>query len=124
MLDNLRQTLAQYANREIDIGAFEDWVVSHLQPIFDSGDQESIDIANTLDARFIELGESLITEDEFFNEVQAMQPPSRNVEETVVLQTHQGGVIVTHITHVSGSLTVESDAPNQPLRPVWVPAQA
>lgn len=75
MIDSLRTALNQYVNREIDLGAFEDWVISHLQAILDSHDQPSIDIAQNLDARFIELGEDLITEDEFFNEAQSLLPP-------------------------------------------------
>jgi hypothetical protein len=82
MEPNLRAALNQYANREIDLAAFEDWLVSHLQLILDSHDSDSIDIANNLDARFIELGEGLIAEQELFNTAQALLPPAQTLPVT------------------------------------------
>lgn len=113
MIEDLRKTLAQYAHREIDLDALEDWVVSHLQVILDSHDQESIGIANALDTRFVELGEGLISEDEFFNEAQALLP-----DETVVLPVPQ----VVSVASVSGSVTVQSDNSTEGVHPVWSPA--
>lgn len=82
MIDSLRAALAQYANRELDLAALEDWVVGNLQSIIDSRDHESIDIARSLDARFIELGEGLVTEEEVANEVHALVPPIMIVSQT------------------------------------------
>ena len=39
----------------------EAWVVANLQRILDSGDSIAIDMANSVDSVFIELGEGIIT---------------------------------------------------------------
>lgn len=102
MEPNLRAALNQYANREMDLGAFEDWLVGHLQLILDSHDSDSIDIANNLDARFIELGEGLITEQELFNAAQALLPPAQTLPVTFAVTS---GVTVALSMHFDTTTT-------------------
>jgi len=77
MLQELIDILARYVNREtrpdaITLDELEEWIVVHLQVIFDSPDEMAIDIANTLDPLFVELRENLIGEPAFFAAAEAM----------------------------------------------------
>ncbi len=50
-----------YLLGQITIENLEDWLVSNLQKILDSGDQDCIALANNLDVDVVELNEGLIT---------------------------------------------------------------
>ena len=47
----LRRILAQYAYGSIDRRGLEDWIVSNLQAVLDSRDEEAIEIVNELDGK-------------------------------------------------------------------------
>lgn len=76
MLQQLRDILARYVNRErpdaITLDELEEWLVLNLQAILDSGDEMAVDIANTLDPSLVELRENLINEPAFFAAAEAM----------------------------------------------------
>ena len=56
LLDEVR-TYLQGNCTEDDL---EDWIVGHLQPVLNSGDEVAAEIANEIDVSFVELGENII----------------------------------------------------------------
>lgn len=60
MLHQLLNSMDSYLLGMIALSDLEDWLVSNLQEILDSGEQQTIDIANHLDADIVEFGEGLI----------------------------------------------------------------
>lgn len=60
------QELLEYIRRYLDgyrtLQDLESWVLSNLQRILDSSDEEAINAANEIDADLVELGEGLIDE--------------------------------------------------------------
>jgi hypothetical protein len=77
MIQDLRRILTQYANHEIGAEALEVWIVSHMQQILDSRDKLALDIAQSLDALFVEWGEGLLTEDEFLEVIETANRKAR-----------------------------------------------
>lgn len=66
MLRKLKEQLRQYSFGQIDLSMLEGWIVSHLQDILDSGDEEAIQIGDEFNALLIMRGESLIAEKEIY----------------------------------------------------------
>ncbi len=117
MIQELRDILARYINRQLDVYSLEDWVVSHLQAILNSQDQIAIEIANQLDPLFVELGEDLVTEPEVFSEASAMY--LRAVEAlAVALPTL---AILTSVKTSNTSGTLQSGVFTPGSRPVLIP---
>ena len=59
---HLLASLERYLNHETSLHEVGDWLLTHLQEILDSGDQQTIHIANQVDADLVELNERLIDE--------------------------------------------------------------
>jgi tRNA isopentenyl-2-thiomethyl-A-37 hydroxylase MiaE len=62
MLHDLRNEIDRYLVGRSSLLQLESWLVSHLQLLLDSGDARLIDVANSLDADFVEFGEGLLSE--------------------------------------------------------------
>ncbi|PIU54908.1 MAG: hypothetical protein COS88_06120, partial [Chloroflexi bacterium CG07_land_8_20_14_0_80_51_10] len=62
MRQELRQQILLYLNGHCTLRYLESWVLSNLQRILDSGDEEAIEMANLIDADLVELGEGLVDE--------------------------------------------------------------
>jgi hypothetical protein len=60
MLNELLKNIRDYVNGHMTLEGLEQWLVSNLQRILDSDDDEAITIANQLDADFVEFNESVI----------------------------------------------------------------
>jgi len=58
----LRQAIAHYVTGQISANDLEEWLVGNLQEILSSGDEAAIQLANRIDALYIEKGEGLIDE--------------------------------------------------------------
>ncbi|MEW6141848.1 MAG: hypothetical protein AB1597_01655 [Chloroflexota bacterium] len=71
MLSELLKQIECTLNGEISLSALEDWLVSHLQSILDSGDAQAIEIANGIDADLIEYRERILDIEEILNRLQA-----------------------------------------------------
>ena len=56
----LLETIKSYVLGTITLQELEEWLLSHMQDILDSGDERAIEIANELDADLIELAEGII----------------------------------------------------------------
>jgi hypothetical protein len=68
----LRQALVQYLGREWSTSELEEWLVGNLQDILSSGDRKAIDLANHIDALFVEKSEGLLSEEKFRETVKSL----------------------------------------------------
>ena len=59
--DQILEQLKQFEYGLVDEKKLEEWVLSHLQQILDSGENRAIELANDLDALFIQEGEGIIS---------------------------------------------------------------
>lgn len=62
MLKQLLNHIDLYLLLRCTVRDVETWLLSNLQEILDSGDSKAIEVANRVDADFVELGEGLIDE--------------------------------------------------------------
>ena len=62
MRQEFLQQLIDYLNGRYTIQEFEAWMLSNLGVILNSGDGELIDMANDIDADFMEFSEGIINE--------------------------------------------------------------
>lgn len=60
----LRQALVRYLGKEWSSSELEEWLVTNLQDILSSGDQPTIELANQVDALFVEKSECLLSEEQ------------------------------------------------------------
>jgi hypothetical protein len=111
MLEQLRAKVAEYLQGSIPLDRLEDWLISHLQTILDSGDEGAIKSADTLDAALVRLHEGLISEAEFFREAEQLAlKPSIFV---LAAQVQYFGS--------TGASTRQSDSSTRAIHPVWDP---
>ena len=54
----------QYIGGQLSPPEFENFITTHMQDILDSNDQDAIQLAETIDALFIERQERIITDEE------------------------------------------------------------
>lgn len=60
----LCHVLVQYLGGSRSTSELEEWLVGNLQGFLDSADKSAIELANQVDALFVELDEGLISEDQ------------------------------------------------------------
>ena len=60
----LVQVLVQYLGGSRSTEELEEWLIGNLQGLLDSGDNGAIELANRVDALFVEMSEGLISEDQ------------------------------------------------------------
>lgn len=65
LLHSLLEQIKRYLVGKIDRQDLERWLLSYLQVILDSGDRDTIHLANQVDGLFVELGEQIISEQAF-----------------------------------------------------------
>ena len=63
------EQLKKFQTGERDLQQLEEWVIAHLQQILDSREDRAIELANEIDALFIEEDEDLRSRDEVRNEI-------------------------------------------------------
>lgn len=63
---------ARYVGRELSIEALGEWLLSHLQQVLDSDDQEAVSLVDEADALLVELSNKDISELDFFNRLAAI----------------------------------------------------
>lgn len=71
MYQPLLSELSRFATGQSTASELERWLVSELQSILDSRDEEAIDLVNQVDSMLIEFGEGLATERDLLERVQA-----------------------------------------------------
>lgn len=71
MLRELLNRMYGYVIARSTLSDLETWLLSNLQQILDSGDDEAIEVANHLDADLVQLGEGLIDEATFRQRLEA-----------------------------------------------------
>lgn len=62
VLTHLRASLERYLNQQGSLRDIEKWLLSNLQEILDSGNQQAVELTNQVDADLVEFGEGLIDE--------------------------------------------------------------
>lgn len=62
MLKELLDNIRLYLDGSRSLYGLEEWLVSNLQRILDSGNRESIDIANDIDGCLVEIAEGTLDE--------------------------------------------------------------
>lgn len=67
MWEQLLDNILRYINGLCGRRELESWLLSNLQRILDSGDQLSVEIVNNIDGTLVALGEDLIDERTFRN---------------------------------------------------------
>lgn len=107
MINDLRAALNHYLEGGMDRRALEEWLGSHMHAILNSGDSRAIEAVKRVEALSARLGDGVITEREFFDQVarlaQALEP--------IVIVLAAGNA-----TSSSGSRTFCSDGSTGPAR--------
>lgn len=117
-MDQIISMLTQYRKREISIASLEDWMVSHLQAVLDSGDHGASAIADEVIALIVELGEGIVAEDEIRSRITAIiREREILVDERPIITELDGAQIVVRYTTSSDPST-----PDVPTPPRSVPA--
>ena len=62
MLHDLRREIDRYLSSRSTLRQLESWLIARLQAILDSGDEELIGLANSIDADLVEFSEGLLSE--------------------------------------------------------------
>lgn len=62
MITELLNRVDSYLLGKVSLQHLEEWLLSNLQSILDSGDNKAVDLANKLDADLVEVTEGLIDE--------------------------------------------------------------
>lgn len=73
MKEMILHELSRYISGEMSLGSFEEWILSHLQEILDSADQEAIAIVDEIDALLMQLSANEISEFTTPNSVSAVR---------------------------------------------------
>ena len=71
MLTELLAQIDSYLLGHFSLEYLEEWLVSHLQKILDSGEQEAVDLANKIDADIIESSEGIIDQSTIWERLQS-----------------------------------------------------
>ena len=67
--EEILQVFRDYVFGKVRLLDLEDWVLSHIQGILDSGDQEAIAMIDRVDALLIEIGAGVASEEELLNAI-------------------------------------------------------
>ncbi|MBN2319865.1 MAG: hypothetical protein JXR49_12335 [Acidobacteria bacterium] len=73
------QTCRDYISGNIRLSELEDWVLSHIEGILRSGNQEAIAMIDRIDALIIEISEEIVSEKELFNTISGLISESETV---------------------------------------------
>jgi len=79
MFDELLKSIYQYLNGVWTLQILQEWLLSNLQDILNSGNNHAIDIANEIDADLVQLSEDIIDE----NTLQGRMERYRSSMETI-----------------------------------------
>ena len=71
MLTELLAQIDSYLLGRFSLEYLEEWLVSNLQKILDSGEQEAVDLANKIDADIIESSEGIIDQSTIWERLQS-----------------------------------------------------
>ena len=67
--EQILDQLKKLETEQLTYQQLEEWLLSHLQQILDSREEQAINLANELDALFIEEGEGLRSEEEMLRDM-------------------------------------------------------
>jgi hypothetical protein len=67
--EEILQIFRNYLSGKTRLNDLEDWVLSRIQGILNSGDQEAIALIDRVDALLIEIGAGLASEEDLFNAI-------------------------------------------------------
>ena len=104
----LRRRIDRYLEGHSSLQQLEEWLLSHLQQILDSGDATAIEIANKLDADLVELGEGLTDQGTLQQRLQSYLRGAETIQvtfpETRTVATYHGttSVQTVSVLQVSG----------------------
>jgi len=71
MRNQLVSVLENFLGGSLSLSGLQEWLLSRLQKILDSGDSTAIQAANAMDAAIVDLGECLISDKEFMDQAVA-----------------------------------------------------
>lgn len=69
MRNTFLDTLDGFLSGELSLDALQGWMLSNLQSIINSGDDEMIEAANAMDATIVDLGEGIVGDQELTDQV-------------------------------------------------------
>lgn len=121
MYQPLLSALSRYAAGLSSARDLEVWLVSELQTILDSGDQEAIDLANQVEGRLIEFSDGLMPEAELRDDIEARV----RMAETLRVELAEAPQSVEDRAASSASETITRqilDRPVEDVRLDWSPA--
>ena len=108
MIKELLDQIYSYLNGLYALRDLESWVVSNLQRILDSGEAETIELANRIDADLIGIGESLMEETTLREYLQSYI----SSKQTIPITSIQSGDIIT-ATAVERTTQILGESPDQ-----------
>jgi hypothetical protein len=86
----------------------EDWLLSHIQGILHSGNQEAIAMIDKVDALIIEIGEGIASEKELFNTISGFISESETVRVNISIDNIPDIIFGNMNQSTDRTLTVES----------------
>jgi hypothetical protein len=114
MKEMILQELSRYVSGEASLGNFEEWILSHLQEILGSADQETIAIVDEIDTLLMELGEKEISELEFYRSAAGLLESANTITVSHVFDSERPSptfVLVLRVeqSEPSGTITLGSE---------------
>jgi hypothetical protein len=70
--EEILQIFRDYISGNAQLIDLEDWVLSHIQAILDSGNQVAVALIDRVDALLIEIGAGITSEEELFNAISSI----------------------------------------------------
>ena len=97
----LLKTIKSYVLGTITLQELEEWLLSHMQDILNSGDERAAGIANELDADLVEFTEGILSESDIREKLQRYM-----ISLTPIIYTDTGVTVSTDMI-TSDSVTAE-----------------
>jgi len=78
--DQILQIFRDYLSGKMRLSNLEDWILSHIQGILNSGDQEAIAMIDQVDAFLIEIGVGVASEKDILNAISGFVANAETIE--------------------------------------------
>ena len=109
MIRELLDQIYRYINGLCTLQDLESWIVLNLQRILDSGDDETIEIANRIDADLIGIGEGLIEETTLREYLQSYISAKQTIPIISIRTTPKGPITTTAVEETTQILAGSLD---------------
>jgi hypothetical protein len=91
--EEVLQVFRKYVSGMVRMNDLEDWILSHIQGILNSGNQEAIALIDEVDALLIEIGAGISSEQDLFDTISRFISDAETVKIDLVLKASDINII-------------------------------